>query len=260
MGRKLDNVKGLYLEGINDGNPHEALDKYLGDRYTQHSTGVADGKEGFLEFFIPFLERNPVRDIKIVRAIEDGQFVFVQAHQSLNNGEFHYVTADMFDTDENDKIIEHWDVIQEEVRETVSGRSMIDGPTTVEDEDKTEQNRVLITGFIDEVLIGGQFERASEYISTEQYDQHNPSVADGLEGLKTFFKELADQRTVLSYQKVHKILVQGNFAASLSHARLNDEDWCIIDIFRMKEGKIVEHWDVLEKIAPREQWNNSGKF
>ena len=67
--KKIANATGLYLEGIRDGNVNQALDQYIGDRYTQHSTGVADGKEGFAEFFAPFLERNPIRDIQVVRAI-----------------------------------------------------------------------------------------------------------------------------------------------------------------------------------------------
>ena len=46
MNQKLANTTGLYLEGIRDGNVREAVEKYTGDRYTQHSTGVADGVEG----------------------------------------------------------------------------------------------------------------------------------------------------------------------------------------------------------------------
>lgn len=258
--QKLANATNLYMDGIRDGNAKEALDKYIGDRYTQHSSGVADGKEGFLEFFIPFLERNPVRDIRVVRSFVDGQYVFIQAHQNLNNGDYFYVTADMFDTDEQDKIVEHWDAIQEEVRKTVSGRSMVDGPTEIEDKDKTEANRSLITTFVNEVLVGGAFELASEFISTEQYHQHNPTVGDGLDGFAQYVQGLAEKGIVMRYVKAHKILVQGNFAAVLSHVTQNDDDWAFIDIFRIKDGKIVEHWDVQEKILPREQWNNSGKF
>ena len=79
MTAKLDNVRALYMDGIRDGNARAAVEKYTGDRYTQHSTGVRDGVEGFVAFFEPFLERNPVRDIQIVRAIEDGAYVFVHA-------------------------------------------------------------------------------------------------------------------------------------------------------------------------------------
>lgn len=75
MGRKIENASGLYLEGIRDGNPREAVAKYTGDRYTQHSTGVPDGADGFVQFFEDFIERNPARDIRIVRAVEDGQYL-----------------------------------------------------------------------------------------------------------------------------------------------------------------------------------------
>ena len=69
MSASKDNALGLYMEGIRDGNALEALNKYTGRRYTQHSTGVADGKQGFLDFFTPFLERTPKRDIRVIRLI-----------------------------------------------------------------------------------------------------------------------------------------------------------------------------------------------
>ena len=48
MSRKIDSARALYLEGIRDGNAREAVTKYTGHRYTQHSTGVRDGVEGFV--------------------------------------------------------------------------------------------------------------------------------------------------------------------------------------------------------------------
>lgn len=50
----------------------------------KHSTGVKDGKEGFANFFTDFFKRNPKREIKIVRAFEDGNFVFLHVHQNLS--------------------------------------------------------------------------------------------------------------------------------------------------------------------------------
>jgi len=109
MSQKLANATALYLEGIRDGRIREAVEAYTGDRYTQHSTGVRDGVEGFVEFFEPFIVRNPVREIEVVRSIVDGSFVFVHVFQDIDNGEAKWVTTDMFDTDEDDKIVEHWD-------------------------------------------------------------------------------------------------------------------------------------------------------
>ena len=260
MSKKLENAINLYMEGIRDGNVREAVTKYTGDRYTQHSTGVADGIEGFVAFFEPFIERNPVRDIQVVRAIEDGQYVWVHVYQDINNGEAKWVTSDLFDTDENDKIIEHWDVIQAYVEETASGRTMVDGPTEIEDLDKTEENKALVAKFCKDILLGGKAELVTDYISTAQYDQHNPHVEDGLVGFGKHLKEVMSSGMAAKYIKIHHLIGQGNFVVVYSHTQVAGEDWAFFDIFRVKDGKIVEHWDVQEKILPKEQWGNSGKF
>jgi predicted SnoaL-like aldol condensation-catalyzing enzyme len=257
---RISNAKGLYLEGIRDGNMAEALDKYTGDRYTQHSTGVRDGKEGFIEFFTPFLEHNKIRDIQVVRTIEDRNFVFCHVYQNLGNGEVQWVTADIFDTDEDGKIIEHWDVIAEYKWPTVSGRTMVDGPTEIEDLDQTDANKAVVQSFVDNVLMAGRADMVTDYISTEQYDQHNPEVGDGLEGFGKHLQEVMARGESTQYLKVHHLLGQGNFVVIYSHVKQGDDNWAFFDLFRLKGRKIVEHWDVQEKIGPKETWNNSGKF
>ena len=169
MSEKLENAKKLYLEGIRDGKAREAVTKYTGERYTQHSTGVRDGIEGFVEFFVPFIERNPKRDIQIVRAIEDGQYVFLHVYQSLNDGESEWVTTDFFDTDENNKIIEHWNVISAYAPQTPSGHTSIDGVSEITDLEKTDANKQLVSDFIRDVLVGENSENIEKYISGASY-------------------------------------------------------------------------------------------
>lgn len=50
MSRQMENAQKLYLRGIRDGAVDEVLSTYMGKTYTQHSTGVKDGKVGFAEF------------------------------------------------------------------------------------------------------------------------------------------------------------------------------------------------------------------
>ncbi len=180
MSKRLENTMNLYLEGIRDGNLRETVTKYTGARYTQHSTGVRDGIEGFVEFFEPFIAKNPKRDIQIVRGIEDGQYVFLHVYQSLNDGEAEWVTTDFFDTDENGKIIEHWDVISAYAAQTPSGHTSVDGPTEISGLDKTEENKQLVRDLIRDVLIGEAPEKIDDYISSEEYIQHNAEVPVGL--------------------------------------------------------------------------------
>ncbi len=259
MGTRLDNAKAIYLEAIRDGDV-DAIHRYAGDRYTQHSTPVKDGREGFIEFFDDFIRRNPVRDIEIVRGFEDGQYVFLHAVQRLNDGEYRYVTADIFDTDADGKLIEHWDMIAEMTDDTVSGHSQVDGPTEVTDLDRTEENKALVIGFLRDVLQGGDMGRLTDYVSSDTYIQHNPLVGDRLDGLAAFADQLAAIGQSMVYDEVHRVIGSGNFVASMSKMRLGDTDMAVIDLFRVEDGLIVEHWDVMEEITPEETWVNSGKF
>lgn len=260
MGTRLENAKALYMEAINDGNFEEAIHKYAGDRYTQHSTPVKDGKDGFIEFFADFVERNPDRNIEIVRGFEDGQYVFLHAVQHLNGGETRWVTADIFDTDDTARLIEHWDIIGEWVDETASGLTQVDGPTELVDLDKTDANKAVVTGFVTDVLKNGDFDKLTDYVSAETYIQHNPQVADGLAGLGAFVESLGDQGISMTYEEIHKVVGCGNFVAVLSKMNLGGPGIAVIDLFRLDGGLIVEHWDVMEEILPMDKWVNSGKF
>lgn len=256
MGQKLENAKSLYMEGIRDGNAREAVTKYTGHRYTQHSTGVKDGVEGFVEFFEPFLKRNPVRDIQIVRGWEDGNHVFVHAYQSLNNGEYKWITTDFFDTDENDKILEHWDVISEYSDSTPSGHTSMDGATEITDLDKTEENKNLVREMIQNVLMkGGDVSKIDQYISSETYIQHSKDVEDGLDA---FLELAAMENRPLNYDEIVLCVGQGNFVATLCKADWEGKPYAQVDIFRIESGKIVEHWDNVEPVPENDV--NGGKF
>lgn len=257
MSNKVTNATALYMEGIRDGNAKEAVEKYTGGRYTQHSTGVRDGKAGFLEFFEPFIQRNPIRDIEIVRSFEDGQYVFVHAYQSLNNGEHQWVTMDFFDTDENDKIIEHWDVIVEFKDKNPSGRTQVDGATTITDVAYTSRNKATVRLMMQDLLMrGGNLENASHYIHPD-YIQHNPDVGDGLDSFLNLLK--AEDRP-LWYEDIVLLVGHGNFVATLSKAMWEDKEYAQVDLFRLENGLIVEHWDAAEPVPAKEDLVNSGKF
>mgnify|MGYP005635710667 CR=1 FL=1 len=257
MGIKLQNAVNLYMEGIRDGNAKEAVTKYSGAFYKQHSTGVKDGKEGFIEFFEEFVKRNPKREIDIVRTIEDGQYVFVHVLQSLNDGESQWVTADFFDTDEDDRIIEHWDVISEYSPMTPSGHTSIDGETIINDISKTDKNKQLVKNMINDVLFGKNPDRIDDYISNEAYIQHNKQVPDGLENFKVL---IMAKNKPLIYDEIVLLVGQGNFVATLCKASKEGKSYAQVDVFRIENDKIVEHWDNAEPVPPKEEWKNSGKF
>ena len=252
-----ENAIGLYIDGIQNGRPREAVTNYTGDRYTQHSTGVPDGQEGFINSFEPFIERNPVREFKVVRALQDGAHVFVQVYQNLNNGDAEWHTTDFFDSDGNGKIVEHWDVIAEVTPPNPSGRTQFDGSTEVTDLLKTAENKKLVVDFVNTCLIGRELSNITSFIDETNYIQHNPNFGDGLEPFIAFY---SDDNCPLSYQECFMAVAEGNFVATLNRARQGDEDLCQVDLFRVQDDKIVEHWDNSEPVPPKEEWANSGKF
>jgi predicted SnoaL-like aldol condensation-catalyzing enzyme len=262
MDQKIKNTQALYLEGIRDGNAEEAVKRYTGERYTQHSTGVADGVDGFLEFFKPFIENNPGRNIELVRVLGDAKEnkVFIQAYQEITNKEGEvakWVTTDFFDFDENDKIIEHWDVIAPFHDSTPSGHTSTDGQTDIEDEDKTEDNKAVVRGLLENIMMaGGDKSKFDEYVSSDEYTQHNPEVTDGIES----FRPLAMMKNPpLVYTDIVHLIGQGNFVATLCKATWEGKPYAQVDLFRLKNGKIVEHWDNVEPV-PEGPQPNSGKF
>ena len=66
---------------------------------------------------------------------------------------------------------------------------------------------------------------------------------------------------LIAYQRCHRVLAEGNFVLSVCEGQLNGAHTAFYDLFRLADGKIVEHWDTTEKVAPKEEWKNSnGKF
>lgn len=254
MGKRLDNAKSLYMEAIRDGNYVEAINRYSGDRYTQHSTPVKDGREGFIEFFTDFVKRNPIRDIEIVRGFEDGRYVFLHVVQTLNDGEFRYVTADIFDTDDHARMIEHWDLIAELDGDPRGERSEVSGPAEVADLEMTGANKSLVERYTSEVLIDGEVDRLDTYVSADLM-QHNPAIADGASGFRRYATD-----TGLRYAQVHRLVGSGNFVVTLAEVEIEGTSHAVMDIYRLDAGRIVEHWDVAEEITPPHTWVNSGKF
>ena len=95
-----------------EGNPKEAASQYVGEKYIQHNPDVADGIEGFVNYFERMQKEYPDKSIKFVRCIAEGDLVALHTHQTWP-GNDEYVTMDFFRFDANGKICEHWDAIQQ---------------------------------------------------------------------------------------------------------------------------------------------------
>ena len=95
-----------------EGNPKLAVAQYVGREYIQHNPEVEDGPQGFIDYFERMQSDYPEKSIEFVRCIAEGNLVALHTHQTWP-GNDEYVTMDFFRFDEQGKICEHWDTIQQ---------------------------------------------------------------------------------------------------------------------------------------------------
>lgn len=106
-----------------DGNPSEAVDLYVGDQYIQHNPLVGEGSKPFITYFERMAKEYPNKSIEFVRAIAEGDLVALHTHQIWPGNE-EYVTMDFFRFNDNGKIVEHWDAMQEIPDHSENGNTM----------------------------------------------------------------------------------------------------------------------------------------
>jgi predicted SnoaL-like aldol condensation-catalyzing enzyme len=95
-----------------EGDPASAVDQYVGTEYIQHNPDVADGTSGFIAYFERMQKEYPDKSIEFVRCIGEGNLVALHTHQTWPDND-QYVTMDFFRFDDEGKICEHWDAIQQ---------------------------------------------------------------------------------------------------------------------------------------------------
>jgi predicted SnoaL-like aldol condensation-catalyzing enzyme len=123
-----------------------------------------------------------------------------------------------------------------------------------------ERNKANVMAFYDLAFNQCKPEEAMERYAGEMYIQHNPAVGDGKQAFIDYFTRLANE---YPGKRVHFVrsIAEGNLVAV--HTRQEwpgDDDWASIDIFRLDEaGKIVEHWDVLQRV-PKESANGNSMY
>jgi len=226
------------------------------DTYIQHNLAVADGLAGF-GAVLQALPKNSAK-VEVVRSFEDGDFVFTQTNYDFFGPK---VGFDVFRF-EDGLIVEHWDnLVDKATAPNPSGRTQLDGPTQISNLDKTESNKALVSNFVHQVLVNGQFDQLPVFINETQYHQHNTNIADGLSGLGEAIAALQKQGIDMVYAKNHTVLGEGNFVLAISEGTFGDQAVAYYDLFLVEAGMIIEHWDVIETILPEAEWKNTnGKF
>jgi predicted SnoaL-like aldol condensation-catalyzing enzyme len=233
-----------------------AVARYWSPDYIQHSPIQASGLAPVL-LLADSISTNAEFKYEIARVLADGDLVAVQG-KATGWMPDPVVLWNVFRVQDG-ALAEHWEGIQSFAKPNPSGRTMLDGASAISDVEKTAANRETVAGFLQTVLIDGELGKVTRYISQETYLQHNPLVADGLEGFGAAVAEMARHGVFMKYAKVHRIVAEGNFVLSHSEGEFASKPTQFFDLFRVLDGLIVEHWDVIQDISAP-SLNQNGVF
>jgi predicted SnoaL-like aldol condensation-catalyzing enzyme len=250
---KKDQIKAL-LKSIETGDP-EPISVVDEEKYIQHNPQTHEGSEGLADLFKLLSKTSP--RVNIVRAFEDGDFVFAHTEYDFSRRNIGFEVFRF----EDGRAVEHWDNIQARQEPNRSGRSMVDGATEAIDHELTEINRTLVCSFVETVLVDGQLDRLPDYVDEDAFIEHNPRLGDDVSTLRIALEASDKGKKNIDYHRIHRVLAEGNFVLCVCEGNLKSTHCAFYDLFRVKNGKLAEHWDTNENIAPESKWkNNNGKF
>lgn len=251
--------KALALIGTFASGDADLAASLLKEDYIQHNLAYGTGRDAFVGSVQWLSSAEVPTTVENIRAFEDGDYVFLQTVYNFA-GAGEQVAFDIFRF-EDGLIAEHWDNLADKADPNPSGHTQIDGTMEITDLDKTEENRELVKSFLYDVMQGNNADKTPDYFDGDNYIQHNTGIADGLSGLSEALTALAEQGIDMIYDETHMILAQGNYVLAVSEGTFGGAPTSYYDLWRVENGKIAEHWDVMETIAGESTWaNENGKF
>ncbi|WP_433655121.1 nuclear transport factor 2 family protein [Nocardia sp. CA-128927] len=222
-----------------------AADRWAAPDYRENSAQSPSGANGLRHFVLS--QQPHIFDYRLERVIGDQDMVALHGvYEYIDTVGPMVVAFDVFRV-EAGKLAEHWAVRQPVVTITTSGRTQVDGPTQATAPELTEASRKVAVGFVQTVLFDRQLDRIGEFVATEHFAQHNPTIADGVDALRASLELDAAYGMPIHDPVLHYALADGEFVLTMSEAMRDDISIVFYDLFRVTDDKIVEHWDVIRR-------------
>ncbi|SNX62037.1 predicted SnoaL-like aldol condensation-catalyzing enzyme [Streptomyces sp. TLI_55] len=256
-------VAARVLKGVFERGDTAVVDRFVRPDYIQHNPLAPDGAETLKGLAVSVHQQFPDAKYDIKRVISEGDLVLVHSNVVLTPGARGSAVFDIFRF-QGGKIAEHWDVGQNVPESSVNGNDMfstVSWPQTSEPGPGflTAYNKKLVTAAFDQLLVKRDLSAIDRYWGPE-YDQHNPNIPNGVEGAKAglgaYFKQFPQLKVTPK-----RVIAEGDLVAVHSHyvPAPGERGQAIVDLFRVRGGKIVEHWDVIQDV-PESSANDNGMF
>jgi NADPH:quinone reductase-like Zn-dependent oxidoreductase/predicted SnoaL-like aldol condensation-catalyzing enzyme len=239
------------------------VDRLVRPDYIQHNPQAPDGPDALKFFGASLRQQFPEIANMPQRGIADGDLVLLHSKVVFVPGTPGTAVFDIFRFQEG-KIAEHWDVLQEAPATTANGNHMfanLSSPQTRTAQQPwfTDFNKKLVSAFFAQLMVNKDLTAIDDYVDPE-YRQHNPRIVDGAAGLKAGLGEYFAQFPQVSVVP-KRTIAQGDLVAIHSHyiPAPGDRGKSVVDLFRVRNGKLVEHWDAVQD-APETAANDNTMF
>ena len=254
-GARLDYQKAVaarVLKGVFEQGDTGVVDKFVRPDYIQHNPLAPDGAETLKNLATGVHQQFPDAEYDIKRVISEGDLVLVHSNVVLTPGTRGQAVFDIFRFQDG-KIAEHWDTGQDVPATTANGNDMFSTVSWPQTETpgprwRTAYNKKLVVKAFDQLLVDKDLSAIDKYWGSE-YHQHNPNIADGVAGVKAGLGGYFEAFPQLSVSP-KRVIAEGDLVAVHSHYvnAPGERGQAVVDLFRVRNGKIVEHWDVLQDV------------
>lgn len=242
----IEKVFTVY-KAIASRDPEFALRHLSPDRYVEHNPHAADGIEGFRDY-VKHLPQDA--HLKPIRSIEDEPYVITQADGRIGDQNTFF---DVFRFD-GDRIVEHWSFSAPGGPPNKSGHTQVDGPIEPRDLASTEKNKAFIRAYYETFHIAGDHSNPERYFKQDLCIRHEPGVHDGVAEFLQDVSVLMQHRTI---DEIGLLIGQGDLVFLVAKGTHQSEPCLYVDLYRVEDEKLVEHWGFPQMVPPASQRKNS---
>lgn len=237
------------------------------ERYIQHSPDLPDGWKPVWDLLAKRPEGFSSTQMKWLGPggfLDNGQYMIMLREVNRGDGTPPSKIVDIMRFDRAGKYAEHWDIRQGLAERTASGRSeteaaeeFLNNPVNYPPEIE-EANKRTVASFLDLAFNQQKVGEALDTYVSANYVQHSPAFADGTQAIRA----LADAGKMPSLKHdIQLIAAQNDLVVVFSKVTNNSNTLAMVDIHRVRNGKLVEHWDVIQLVpSPAEMPHTNGMF
>ncbi|MER6961546.1 nuclear transport factor 2 family protein [Streptomyces sp. NPDC000618] len=240
------------LRGVFERGDMSVVDRFVRPDYIQHNPLAPDGAAALKAFGTAWRQQYPDATYDIKRVISEGDLVLLHSSIVLTPGTRGIAAIDIFRF-RGGKIAEHWDILQEVPATTANGNDMFSTLSRPQTEAVgrrrfTAYNKKIVTDYVDQLLVRKDLAAFDTYLGTE-YHEHSPNIPDGAVGVKSGLAAYFERFPQLSVAP-KRVISEGDLVAVQSHYvdAPGERGRAVIDLFRVRDGKIVEHWDATQDV------------